>query len=404
MATSFDRWEKDPFFLAAEEVQESADRMESLYRVWMQERSGGDPEAAAAGGVLATGELRRELHTALGTAKWQLDELERAIRSNDAFILAGKDTRARHNDFVAAIAYRILEVENSLKESNVAEGRGPLSWVHLNEDERDDLAAFLSASPLQPRDKVVSIPSAGDIEVGSNTKRVRMDMSAESSKDSSGSTELGLGRVKEDMRPGHRRAASASADIGSWSISIPDECEGVAESDGPQNVPLLKIVKNSALTSALQSKPRMKCKNGAVRWAGVDQQDVEEAAPLRSSQLSQELDGCFERNKHCLSTCDEGAYNKKLYGWLGVVHRQLQRSHYQIRYGHPVQLIVLTLVALVICICQLLQLSYRPITTTDMELSYGTLVTTFFYVHIEDNLVTFFWGDMIGFGLQASPD
>jgi len=26
MATSFDRWEKDPFFLAAEEVQESADR------------------------------------------------------------------------------------------------------------------------------------------------------------------------------------------------------------------------------------------------------------------------------------------------------------------------------------------------------------------------------------------
>jgi hypothetical protein len=26
MATSFDRWEKDPFFPAAEEVQESADR------------------------------------------------------------------------------------------------------------------------------------------------------------------------------------------------------------------------------------------------------------------------------------------------------------------------------------------------------------------------------------------
>lgn len=26
MASSFDRWEKDPFFNAAEEVQESADR------------------------------------------------------------------------------------------------------------------------------------------------------------------------------------------------------------------------------------------------------------------------------------------------------------------------------------------------------------------------------------------
>jgi len=30
MATSFDRWEKDPFFLAAEEVQESADRCVAL--------------------------------------------------------------------------------------------------------------------------------------------------------------------------------------------------------------------------------------------------------------------------------------------------------------------------------------------------------------------------------------
>jgi hypothetical protein len=46
-------------------------------------------------------------------------------------------------------------------------------------------------------------------------------------------------------------------------------------------------VKTCVLTSALQSKPRMKCKNGAVRWVGVDQQDVEEAVPLRSSLLGQ---------------------------------------------------------------------------------------------------------------------
>lgn len=30
MASSFDRWEKDPFFTAAEEVQESADRLEPV--------------------------------------------------------------------------------------------------------------------------------------------------------------------------------------------------------------------------------------------------------------------------------------------------------------------------------------------------------------------------------------
>lgn len=87
MASAFDRWEKDPFFYAAEEVQESADRyqislgiqfcsvpflkkrdgllwlfhfcrMESAYRRWMHEKEGA--------------EVRRELHIALGTAKWQV--------------------------------------------------------------------------------------------------------------------------------------------------------------------------------------------------------------------------------------------------------------------------------------------------------------------------------------------
>lgn len=79
MATSFDRWEKDPFFPAAEEVQESADRMESVYRRWLQERKevgGGAVETAAerdgGGWGRAAGDLRRELHTALGTAKWQV--------------------------------------------------------------------------------------------------------------------------------------------------------------------------------------------------------------------------------------------------------------------------------------------------------------------------------------------
>lgn len=164
-----------------------------------------------------------------------------------------------------------------------------MSWVHLDEDERDDLAAFLSASPFQQKDKVVTIPSAGDIEVGGNSARMKNDISTDSSKDSAGSTDLISGRTKEDLHRGHRRAASASADIGSWSISIPNECEGSTEqlSDGPDKMPLLKIVKTCALTSTLQSKPRTKCKNGSVRWAGVNRQDVEEAIPLSTSQLSQ---------------------------------------------------------------------------------------------------------------------
>ncbi|XP_037425917.1 uncharacterized protein LOC119291285 [Triticum dicoccoides] len=347
MATSFDRWEKDPFFLAAEEVQESADRMESVYKIWVQERSGG---GSALGGEVGAAELRRELHTALGTAKWQLDELERAIRSNDEVVSAGKDTRALHSNFVAAIGYRILEVENNLNASNVAEGRGTLSWIHLDESERDDLAAFLSASPPQHQDKVVTIPSAGDIQVGSNPTRVRKNISADSSNDSSGSADLSSARAKEDAHRGHRRSVSASADIGSSPMSFPNEREGAAEQSslGPHRAPLLNIVKACGLPSALKPKPAVKYKKGAVRWAHADKQDLEAAIPLTNPQLGQGLDGYSERSMSYLNTCDGVTYNKKLYGCLGALRKKLQRSQYQIRYGRPAQLIVFALAILII--------------------------------------------------------
>jgi hypothetical protein len=50
--------------------------MESVYKIWVQQRSGaGGPGAAAAlgGEEVSAVELRRELHTALGTAKWQVN-------------------------------------------------------------------------------------------------------------------------------------------------------------------------------------------------------------------------------------------------------------------------------------------------------------------------------------------
>ncbi|XP_006662277.1 uncharacterized protein LOC102706505 [Oryza brachyantha] len=359
MATSFDRWEKDPFFPAAEEVQESADRMESVYRRWLQERKvgGGGVEAAAAsaaggGWWRAAGDLRRELHTALGTAKWQLDELQRAIKSNYSVVLAGKDTRARHDDFVSAIGDRILEVENSLKEYNTTEGHGPLSWVRLDEGEREELAHFLSAGTYQKRDDVVTIPSAGDIEVGSNARRVKKGVSSDSSNDSSGSAESGLVSAKEETAPGHRRTASAYADIGVWCITIPDEGNGIDELsiDDLPKAPLVKSPSSSALVNALQSKPR-KTKNGARKWTGADQQDVVESLPLTNSHSCQGFDGLFQRSKSSLSTSDdEDTCNKKLYGFVGAFRRLLQRSQYQVQYGRPVQLLVLAIAVLLFLI------------------------------------------------------
>ncbi|CAL0307023.1 unnamed protein product [Lupinus luteus] len=136
VANSFDLWRKDSFFSAAEEVQESADIMESAYRAWLRR------ERSTSGRL---NELCRELQTALGTAKWQLEEFEKAVRLS--YRHRGDDnTSSRHRQFISAIERQISQVEEALRESFSKEGKQPLRWVNLNEEERDDLAAFLSGT------------------------------------------------------------------------------------------------------------------------------------------------------------------------------------------------------------------------------------------------------------------
>ncbi|XP_072991271.1 uncharacterized protein [Typha latifolia] len=333
MATSFERWEKDPFFSAAEEVQGSADRMESVYRRWVQERKG------AVESEFASGELRRELQMALGTAKWQLEELLRAINSSDEALSVGEDTWARHDQFLTAISSQIMTVENSLKVSNIEEGEVGLSWVKLDEDERDELALFLSCQ-LPERD----ISSNGNLDIGEKVGNQNKEASIDFVKNSRQSTELSSWDMREERLKGHRRVASAGADIGSWNISIPSEGEDTSErsSDDCPNMALPKILSYSALNGALESKPRMKWyRNGLRKWKGCNQNDAEESIPLRNHQLSQGINECFERSKSCLSSSREETYNKKIYGWVGVLQRQIQRSQYRIQYGHSLKIILL---------------------------------------------------------------
>ncbi|XP_073004445.1 uncharacterized protein [Typha latifolia] len=138
IGTSFDQWQKDAFFSAAEEVQESADKMESVYRMWMRDRSNGV-------GSEVFDELCRELHIALGTAKWQLEEFERAVKLSHE---ENKVTVIRRTQFVAAIRDQISHIEKVLDDSLIEEGKEAMfHWVKLEEVERDELAAFLSAAP-----------------------------------------------------------------------------------------------------------------------------------------------------------------------------------------------------------------------------------------------------------------
>nr|GMD75997.1 syntaxin/T-SNARE family protein [Ipomoea batatas]GMD81987.1 syntaxin/T-SNARE family protein [Ipomoea batatas] len=145
VANSFDLWQKDIFFSAAEEVQKSADIMESAYRTWLRERREGvAPQFLD--------ELRGELQMALGTAKWQLDEFEKAVRLSYKN-RADEVTMTRHRDFVSAMEAQISRVEAAVRESYNIEGKEHLPWVRLDENECDDLAQFLSGSSQTMKDE-----------------------------------------------------------------------------------------------------------------------------------------------------------------------------------------------------------------------------------------------------------
>ncbi|KFK40268.1 hypothetical protein AALP_AA3G352600 [Arabis alpina] len=159
VVNSFDLWQKDVFFSAAEEVQKSADIMESAYRLWIREKKD---------------EICKELQAALGTAKWQLEEFEKAVRLS--YRQYGGDessTLTRHKQFVTAIENQITRVETSLQEAYSENGKEPLRWVNLSEEERDDLAMFLSGSSKSFSSESSSIKSNKGMEVSATSKEVR---------------------------------------------------------------------------------------------------------------------------------------------------------------------------------------------------------------------------------------
>ncbi|KAL1813932.1 hypothetical protein ACET3Z_023997 [Daucus carota] len=159
VANSFDLWQKDAFFTAAEEVQQSADIMESAYRNWArQRREGLAPKDL--------NELCRELQTAFGTAKWQLEEFEKAVKVSYGNRAADDLTRDRHRQFVIAIENQIAHVEAELEKFHIEEGKQPLRWVNLDEEERDDLAMFLSGT----RKSLESLDDRYDAKLGTNLK------------------------------------------------------------------------------------------------------------------------------------------------------------------------------------------------------------------------------------------
>uniref|UniRef100_A0A5B7AR85 Syntaxin 6/10/61 N-terminal domain-containing protein n=1 Tax=Davidia involucrata TaxID=16924 RepID=A0A5B7AR85_DAVIN len=152
MASSFHQWQSDPLFSAAEVVQDSADRMESIFRLLLHEQSlvkGDHPDPK----LLTSIEYhRRDLATTLETAKWQLEDFERAVSLSA--MTDKSQTRenviSRHKQFIRAIREQIIHVEKSLEDPSVGDLVRNTEWVHLNEQDRDGLALFLSGgNPIE---------------------------------------------------------------------------------------------------------------------------------------------------------------------------------------------------------------------------------------------------------------
>ncbi|KAJ0026282.1 hypothetical protein Pint_08674 [Pistacia integerrima] len=325
MASSFDRWEKDPFFTAAEEVQESADRMESMYRTWIHANKD-------ASSVWDSEELLRDLRTSLGTTKWQLEEFARAVKSTYAKSSID-DARDRHRQFIIAMEDQIVKIEMSLEDSARSEGKASLPWVRLDEGECNELALFLSG-PSVSDDKALINNQVKENEVPLVTvKESVLDYSINSGQ----SVEWGSLEGRKENPHGHRRTASACADIGAWKIAITDDGCQQNSSKGQPPLPPRKIPSVSGFLNSMESVAKLKLsKNGIRKWKAVDRFQEADTELLKASQLTRGINACYEKSKSCLDSCDD-CYDKQLYGWYGAIQRQLQRSQYQMQYCRPVQ-------------------------------------------------------------------
>lgn len=304
MASHFEQWEKDPFFPAAEEVQESVDRMESTYRTLIH--------ALKEPSVWKTDELKRDLRTALGTAKWQLEEFEKAVE-NSYSKLSCNDTKTRHHEFITAMECQVTKVEKCLDESTVAGGKPPRPWVRLNEGESNELALFLSGSYCN--DKPAEVCFNDDQSTSESSKNLLND---------------------DNKFSKHRRTASAGADIGSWSIDVNNDVS-VGGFDEKTEQPPRKTPSFSGFLNTMEFASKLS-KNGYRKLKVIDHVKLSETLPV-----SRGINACYERSKSCLEDGDD-CYQKQLYGWYGAIQRQLQRSQYYVQYSRPTQMVFWVLV------------------------------------------------------------
>ncbi|CAL9172678.1 unnamed protein product [Musa hybrid cultivar] len=354
VASSFDQWQKDVFFSAAEEVQESADVMESLFRMWMRDLK--DSEAPD--------ELHGELHTALGTAKWQLEEFEKAVRLRHRSYPSEKNAITRHKQFVAAIAEQISRVEKALRE----EGKQPLRWVQLDAEEQDDLALFLSEVPQnmqETRDDVKgsdcdncssqaiirpeSVRGLKDKIIGSSDGRHVVEAAMKEPlgrKDNEGCADV-------EQLHGLRRASSL-LDVGAWKIVVADDVGADSKA-----VEIRSEMPNHAsnlcgLLKTVESASKLRWFRNSFWKAKSEDLQLRHRLQFRAvSRLAQGISGLSERSRNCFDSFKEEyklSSGQQFSGRLGGFQRHIPGSQYYMQFGRSLRITFLLVLSIILIV------------------------------------------------------
>lgn len=326
MAEGFGRWESDPLFPAAERVQDSADRMEGVYRLLLHEKKVIQDDASDAK-LHAPIQYERDVTTALGTTKWQLEQFEREV---NAAAFADKST-SRENailkfrQFIRAIAEQISEVEESLKTLRTDFSRTPKSPYSSSEQDGDGLASFLS---------------------GGNTHS-----HAYYSTDTDEITELKIdsppmvnGYHSAQEHTTHELRYSGNDLEGASKLQC---SRGESASEGDHNgSTLYSLDAGDSLGTSHRYKNKLSSQyRGFMRNLWFTNRDHESFTKRRKD--GEVVDGL--RNGNILPPFNLRTSGRTIYCWPELIKRTLSRSEYSTRYSHP-QLFVATslLVALAV--------------------------------------------------------
>lgn len=211
----------------------------------------------------------------------QLEEFEQAVGSSYSKS-SSEEARNRHQDFITAIKDKITKVEHSLNESIPPGGSASPPWVRMNEGEKNELALFLSGMPATEGNNPSWSNSTRDSE---NPQLRDKDSVINWSKDFHVSSRLGE-VPKEKISHGHRRTASASADIGAWKISVSEDPQQWSSSSGSSG-PMHKVPSLSGFLSSVESVSKLKWpRNGYRKLKVVDHHKDADGAILPTAELN----------------------------------------------------------------------------------------------------------------------